>query len=476
MKKTHWLRTTIIVLLVCGILGTALAAVLFNAEKGKPYASAALQFTFDGAASGLAPNRQAFRIGEMEQDQVLEAAIAEAGLAGTVTADQVRGCMTVRGVYPDDMLDQVMSFESLMDFTTNRTLNITEYHPTLFALKLVNGFEPALSQAQLTALRDGIITAYRAYFASRYAYVTDADTVDYHPESYDYPQQVAVITESVSQLARYAEELAVRAPAFIWNGLSFNDIAVRLWGLENTDAARLNAGIILNNLTRDEGRLLVQYRYELQRLETRLAQQKKRLAQLDKLVAAYEKSEIIYVSTSSAVQMIEGTSVSVYDRLVETRRKAAEEMTGIQAKIADYQLRIADVAGQPAEAAEEITAAELTAGDETAAAGAPAAQAETAETDTAAMTAALDQDIARLVEKRDAVAADFKGMLDAFNAQEINEGTIAVISRKYEAPGLLSVAFLKKIIMTAGPVCALGFMLCLVLLIRSRRKEEKLQA
>jgi hypothetical protein len=67
-------------------------------------------------------------------------------------------------------------------------------------------------------------------------------------------------------------------------------------------------------------------------------------------------------------------------------------------------------------------------------------------------------------------------MLDAFNAQEINEGTIAVISRKYEAPGLLSVAFLKKIIMTAGPVCVLGFMLCLVLLIRSRRKEEKLQA
>ena len=40
-KKTHWFRNTLITLIICGIIGTVLAGVLFfGPERGKTYASA----------------------------------------------------------------------------------------------------------------------------------------------------------------------------------------------------------------------------------------------------------------------------------------------------------------------------------------------------------------------------------------------------------------------------------------------------
>ena len=56
VKKTHWFRNTLIVLIICGLVGTALAAVMFLGESNQTYATAAIQFSFDGAAEGKAPN------------------------------------------------------------------------------------------------------------------------------------------------------------------------------------------------------------------------------------------------------------------------------------------------------------------------------------------------------------------------------------------------------------------------------------
>ena len=44
---------------------------------------------------------------------------------------------------------------------------------------------------------------------------------------------------------------------------------------------------------------------------------------------------------------------------------------------------------------------------------------------------------------------------------------------RYDTPKILSGAFIIKCIKTAGPICALGFMVCIILMIISRRKEEK---
>ena len=43
MKKTHWLRTTLITLVACGIAGLILAVILFNANPPRTGAASSIE-------------------------------------------------------------------------------------------------------------------------------------------------------------------------------------------------------------------------------------------------------------------------------------------------------------------------------------------------------------------------------------------------------------------------------------------------
>ena len=477
-KKTHWLRTTIAVLLICGIAGTVLAAVLFKTNPDKTYAAASIQFTFDGATDGLAPNKQAFRMEEIASDDILEQAVESSGLAGTLTPDDIRRCLLVRGTYPENMVEQVMSYESLLSFTANRELTVSDFHPTVFNLKLVNDFSPALSQSQLTGLLEGILTAYKAYFTERYSLSVDLSAETFDLDAYDYPQQLEILAQTMTQMGRYAQELYTLYPNFIYNGIGFNDINVRMTNLAETEVAKLNASITMNALTKDVARLLTQYQYQIQDLNNQLTQQQERLKLLDTLIASYDKNEIIYLSTAESLTKIDGNSSETYDELIENRKEVSDRITELNTRITNYQLRISDLMketenantaqSRTEEKAEELTEETVQLTEEEIAAAAAAAQEAAVR-----KTAALETNIDQLVVKRDAVTADFRKLLDAYNEQEINDGTVAVINQKYETPKFISGAFAWKVIQTAGPLCALGFMVCMILMIISRKREEK---
>ena len=98
MKKTHWLRNTLIVLIICGLIGTVLAAILFNQEASRTSASATIQFSFNGAAEGKAPNGYPFDMSGITTDEVLNAALEASGLTGKYTVEQLKDNITVSGI------------------------------------------------------------------------------------------------------------------------------------------------------------------------------------------------------------------------------------------------------------------------------------------------------------------------------------------------------------------------------------------
>ena len=63
-------------------------------------------------------------------------------------------------------------------------------------------------------------------------------------------------------------------------------------------------------------------------------------------------------------------------------------------------------------------------------------------------------------------------MLKAYNQQELNEATVSIFGYKYNTPKVFSGGFVVQVIKCAGPLCALGFMACMVGLIKSRKKEQ----
>lgn len=483
-SKSHWLRTTIVVLLICGIVGLALTAALFFGKPDKTTASARLQFTFEGAPEGLAPNGRPFNISEIASDEVLTTALREAGLEGAYTPEQLRVCLTARGVFPKDMVDQVTSYASLLDFTTSRSTNVGDYHPTVFDVSLSSDFDKSISEEKLVALMQNILVAFRNRFAQVYANGLETESLLFTLDQYDYPQQLEILQNHYGMISAYALEVYEWKPTFRWQGVGFNDISVRLNNLINSDIGRLNADLTMNALTKDTIRLLTRYQFEIRDLSNQLEKQTEHLKKMDAIIDKYSKNEIIYLSTADSLTKIDGNSSETYDALVDRRKKVADDITDINSRISEYQLKLADLIGEDAFADQQadMASVEADAGqspeealtDVVEMTEAEIAQAaEDAERETQAQKDALEKNLSTLVEKGQAILHDFKAMLEAFNQEQINELNLAATSVRYDAPRVLSGAFVKKAIMVAGPICTLGFLACMLMIFISRKREGR---
>lgn len=492
-QKTHWLRNTLCVLIACGILGTILSAILFLTNPEKTYAAANVQFSFDGAAEGIAPNGYSFGISAVISDEVLEKALAKAGMIGRYTAEEVRGQIETSGVYPEDIVRQMMNYESLLDFSANRTLTLSDYHPTLYTVVLYNGFDSKISKGDLEKLMHAIMDSYKEYFSEVYTAGKNAVSVSYNLNDYDYPQQLTILTRTMEDAISYADELYEKEPALRLNGQGFNDISVRLHNLIDTDISKLSADITMNALTKNTSRLITQYDYEIRSLTNQLNKKNDQLARLDTLVASYDKNEIIYLSTTDSLTKIDGNSSETYDALVANRRAVADEITTIGNEIATYRLLLADLIGEEKTGEAEITTVAPTAPIITSAESNDTEGegvneeivvsertqeeleelAKAAEEATRKQIATLEANISSLVTKREAVMTDFANLIQQYNDKYVNNMTVSVFDYQYKAPSLLSVAFIKQTIKIAGMFCVVGFIVCMILLINSRRKEEK---
>ena len=489
---THWLRNTIIVLLICGMAGTILAAIQFNLHPDRTSASASLQFSFDNAAMGNGPNYYPFNVDGLSSDEVLEEALTSTGLEGKYTPDQLRDNLVVVGQYPENLVEQVMSYDSLMDFKANRELTVTEFHPTLFSVSLYNDFDKAISQADLEGLLAAILSSYRTYFGKTCALHLDwKDDAIYNFEDYDYLQQLEIMEEVMQQQSRYALDVDDLLPHFSKDGQGFNDVSVRMNSLIDNDVVNLNATITINALTHDIARLITQYQFEIRDLSNHLEKKTEQLDRLNKLIDSYEKNEVIYLSTSDTLTKIDGNSSETYDQLVKARKSVSDDITEIESKIKTYQIKLADLMNKSDSTSQSTAAVKsVTAGEEQ---GDQQTDAETMaveeiteltkeEIEAAAAEAeaagkrqieALERNISTLSNKRANVTQSFQTLLNAYDEQQVNERMVSTFNHRYNTPKYLSGAFIKQIIKTAGPLCVVGFILCLIVLIINRKREMK---
>ena len=248
----------------------------------------------------------------------------------------------------------------------------------------------------------------------------------------------------------------------------------------------------MNALTKNASRLITQYDYEIRNLSIELERKNSQLARLDALIASYDKNEIIYLSTSDSLTKIDGNSSETYDALVATRREVADDITAIANQIADYRLLLADLTGEenagpeaqepaaPAlnntETAEASEAAETESETETVPVRTQEeidAMAKAVEENKARLIAALEKYISALETKREAIMTDFADLIQLYNDKYVNDMTVSVMNYDYKAPSLLSGAFIKETIKIADVFCVAGFVVCMILRINSRRKEEK---
>lgn len=475
VQKTHWLRTTLIVLIVCGLVGTVMAGVIFTSNKAATNVSSTLQMDFANAASGLAPNGNRFDVQDITSDNVLQSALEAASLSDVYTPEQIRSSLQVRGVYPEDLEEQFTKSVSILNNTDNSSqmLTLSDYHPTTFSVKLSNEFDTSISQAQLTSLLKNILTAYKTYFNASGANKLETGMTVFTVSDYDYIQRLKIIRMKLENLTKYATELSEKDSSFRLNGKGFDDIVVRISNLMTGDLSRLEGQVTVGALSKDNNRLLTQYEYAVQTLTEELKSQTENLEKTDKLVDSYKKNATIYiyVSTSGALNKIAGNSSITYDALVEERNETAEHIAELKVKIEDYQQKIEDIKNGTAAVEEKAPETEATA-EETSGEKKETPSTAHKQPD-AAVLQKLEADIDLLISRTQEIITDFDAMIQAQNEEHINDQMISTTAIRYYTPKLLSGAFAKLVIKTAGPFCTLGLMVCLMLIFFIRRKEEK---
>ena len=453
--KRNWLKTTLIVLVACGVAGAILAAVLFTGEADRPHAQAKIQFSFDGAGEGNAPDGYPFDVNEIASEEVIKTALEATGLQDSYTPEQIQENMTVTGIYPDNIVNQMTKYTSLLDTSADQQAAVSDYRATQFSVVLYNEFDSKISNGKLTELLKNILETYRTHLKQQNSAEMAGKTAIGDLSEYDYGQQLEIISGETAQLSRYAEEMAALAPEFRQERNGFSDIVIRYKTL-NDEIDRLNATITMNGVSKDAERLQTQYELELSRLTTTQKSYQKELEETEKLLAGYDKDGIVYVSTSGSLSKITGNSSDTYDKLVKKRKELTDKLAETEAEIEQYQTQLTDLWA--------VTIGKAIEGEE-----APKQKAQTVD------TAQIQAEIDLIAAAKNTITADFEAMQNAYTAEEINEEKVTVSQLKFKAPSLLSGTYLKTVIKTAGPLCALGFIVCVWLIIRSRRKEAKEQ-
>lgn len=451
------------ILIACAVIGLILSFILFLTDPAKTQATSTLQFSFKDAADGLAPNGIRFGVGNITDDAVLTAALTEVGMEKKYSTEQIRSSLTVTGIYPEDLIKQMTSYDSLLDFTTSRESNITDYSPTQFSISLSNDFDPFIPEKDLTALLNSILRTYKSCFIAKYSIGLDVTGYEqlFGQSEYDYLQQLEVEQLEMNQIARYAEELYEMDPTFIWEGQNFNDISVRMMNLVNNDIVRMNASLTMNALTKEPERLIMQYECEIRDLENELEKKNAEMASLDKILDAYQKNEIIYLSTAGSLTKIEENSSETYDKLVQKRKEVADRITSIKSDIESYQLKMTDLTG---------TANNSSVEDNAPVEDTTVATTTSVTEDKAEQIQTLEANIAELQNEKSTVIRDFAALQKAYSDFQLNDSTVSTTRVKYSTRQLLSGAFIVKCIKTAGPIFVIGLLICLILKICKEKK------
>lgn len=461
-KTKQWIRNTLIVLIICGIVGIALSVILFRKQDNKTYTVSTIQFSFKGAENGLAPNGYPFDMTGLMTDEVLDNALAASGLTGTYTAEQLRENMVIAGIYPEKISDQLTRYVSLLNSGSDANqAAVTDFHATQYNVILYNDFDKNISSEKLTEISNNILSSFRDYFAKTYAMTMQpAEDLD-RMNTYDYAQQLDIISQSSNQKKLYADQMQALAPDFLLDKKSFGDISIRYSNLD-IDIDRLTAAVILNSVSKDQKRLRQRYEMEIRDENMTLKSLENELALIETQLKDYDKDGIIYVSVNGALNRVGYNDSDVYDRLVRQRKKVTDEIAELNATISMYQLRLDDM--------DRINGITYSADE--------------SETDVSAVQVMSDEErksletsvanqLTEVLNKQNALGEEFGKMLKAYSEQEINENTISVTDVRYKTPKLISGAFAKQIIKTAGSVCVVGFIVCMTMMLVSIRKEEK---
>lgn len=433
------------ILLFAVVLGLILSLLNFYAfNPAKEYASASIELLYPGAQEGKAPNGQSFSISTIEEESFLEKAIEKAGLAGTLTVKDLSANMAVRGSYPKDIINQIKNWDSLLTADPTRVVRLTDYYPTVYKVTIYNELSAKLSKAQLTGLVNTIVEQYKEQYQSMYGAGVDWSSVNglYSTGNRDYMQDVDLLVAKTKLIDKHAKALYEVKPSFSFRGTTFTTLSTRAQSILTNDLQSLAANITLNALSNDADALRQKYVYEMETLTREHSALSVDLKLVEALIEGYEMDSTIYMSSGDNIVTVEGNSKATYESLVQTKSELSARIASKQIEISDINSKIADLDAKTAEDGYD--------------------------------DAALRTSIAAADKRIEELISEFNALADAYNKEYASDSTIQSTQAVYHGSSLVSASFIKALIKSEAPVCAVALIVIFVIgLIQEGKKIRR---
>ena len=431
-------------LIIAIILGLILSLINFLViVPSKEYVNAGFMLLHSGAEKGEAPNGQPFTATVIQSEDFLTGVIEKAGLADKITAGDLLANIAVRGSYPANIIDQIKSWDSLLTSDPTRVVSLSEYYPTTYGISIYNEFKNKLSKAQLTGLLNTLIEEYTAKYQKLYGAGVEWDKLGevFDTGNRDYMQAVDLLSVKCDLVDKHSQALYEVKQTFDSDGSNFLALSTRAKSILSSDLQSLSAMITLNALSKDTEALRQKYIYEYDIQTRRFNALTQELSQVENLIESYEKDSTLYLGSGDSVITVEGNSKETYEKLVDEKTKLSAELNETRITINDIQSRIADIDSKT----------------------------EDSHIDGSVLEAA----IAAASKKIDALIADFDSLAQAYNEEYASTSSIRVIPTTYHGSKLLSGSFIKAIIKSEAPLCALALLAILIIGLAGELKKKR---
>ena len=379
--------------------------------------SALINFTYSGIEKGLDPAGKDFDVNTVKSPEVIKDTLEKLEMP-LDNIDQIRSSITIEGIVPNDVMDKMTTYKSIIDMGSSSAMSAAqeilslEYNPTQYRVDF-NYAETDFSGSEAVEFINTMLDCYRDYFFRTYGYneaLGNAVTVlDY--TDYDYAEAVDVFRTSLSSLKSYVDTLAAKDTSRFRStatGYTFADLSDSISTIRSIDLDVISSYITVNNVTKDKDALINYYDYRIEELTREQAVQKDRLATITESLNSYEKDDIIIFGNGNEDT---DTQVSMasdeYNRLINEKISAQTSVSNITQEIAYYKLRLVDLKGSKTASPEHI---------------------ERVEADLADLNVKLNQ----LIENINATADDYYETVTLANAYNIlvpaSSSTIDMIS------------------------------------------------
>ena len=441
MKNKHiWIPA--FVFIGAGLVSLIYSIIDFKAiNKVEAYSYETIQFNYDGASDGKDPNGNAFNPVNFLSDDIIESALAKSEL--TYNVEQVRAHISLENVVPENIVEEIGSYEKILDSESSRKIGSKDYHPVRYRFNVYQNLDNKLSSSKLNKFLDNIVEEYTNKFYITYKKTFDENAYQdlFNLDNYDYIYQGQIVSTRLNVLMSYANELYTEHDDFVVNGKSFRDLYLKAQQLIGTDASKVNNIIVLNALSKDVERLKDYYTFLLERLNYDRTKYQSDLAAITAQVNAYEIDSTVYVGTGENIIKVESNSVETYNSLLARQISISNSITAIEKQISDY-TNILDKLEHPT-------------GD------------TTAEDIVKSMIVELNKDYGDLQEL-------FKAMIDEYNKTYVKDVAISQSKVSYSKSSIFSGSFIVRTIKNAAPIMLVTMLgISIYYLVRVIKKEKE---